>query len=194
MLKWEFIKIDEENFVARFFYSEGNTIRTNESHEKFAQNWTEILLLLETEIAPNHVFIELYPTLAGNIIGPLEDELNMLQSKFESCKHFNIKSISKNLMQLTFLLSDKNDLPELIYKFLEEHQLILYFCNEKFNYENFYKHLALGNCESRKDQFRSLAKEGCIQIIEFHDIGIEMEIASNISYQSCFNILNKRLK
>lgn len=186
MLKLEFIKTDEENFVARFFYSEGKKIRTNESYEKFPQKWSEILLLLEKKIAPNHVFIELYPTLAGNIIGPLEDELSMLQSKFENCKHFNIRSINKNLIQLTFLLSDKNDLPELIYKFLEEHQLIVYFCNEKFNYENFYKHLAYDYCESRIDQFLSLAKEGCIQIVEFHDIGIEMEVVSNISYQSCF--------
>lgn len=150
---------------------------------KYQDLWFNILVDFHKLFKNSKIILELYPSMAGQIRGTLTEEVTILEEKYKGESFFYKTTNNTNGYNFLFSIQDYNDLDDLIYRYSESYQLIIYFVNDKFDFNNFISAVNQGDIVSRTEQFNTFSNIGCELIAEFNSIAIEMKITTLKKYE-----------
>lgn len=160
---------------------------------KYQDLWFKILVDFHKLFKNTKIILEVYPSMAGEIRGTLAEEVNILEEKYKN-KSFFLKTQNNThsyLYDFIFNIDDYRDLDDLIYRYSESYQLIIYFVNDKFDYNNFIKTINTGTNTDRAEQFSTFYNIGCELIAEFNSIATEMKITVKKEFEGYIYLLLK---
>lgn len=192
--KLNFNKNRLNNSVEYMFYDERTKdLRGNERYKviKYYELWSLILEAICSRYNNYNVIVELHPTIAGQIQGPIEDEILELEKLYSNSVYYFIDKTTSPTT-IVFSLSNKNDIADLVYKFNESDQLVIYF-TENVDFRKFIEDILGKSIINRKNQFARLNSYGCVIMAQFHPLGIEMEIIVESNIEGEFNLLLRGL-